>query len=118
MVRKIALRFSARSRSAPPDNHDPSFRDRNRWSGWGHRRHAHLEQLIEDAEGLLVPLIAGLRLNRIVGIIQAHGHASVSRWLRTLEDLESSSGVLGDRRRPRIRSDIQFRSLAHPASDE
>src|SRR6202022_273892 len=99
-----APRRNARARSS-----NTLLRDRDRWSGGRHRRHAHLEQLIQDCERLLVPLISALRLNRIVEIIQAHGHASVRGRLMALEDLECIARILTDRRRWRIGWDVEPR---------
>src|SRR5215475_2786434 len=76
------------------------------WSRRRHGGHGHLEQLIEQAESLPVPLIAALRLERILIALQAYGQIDSRRQVPRFEDLEGMRGVLAHRRRARIRLDV------------
>src|SRR5215468_5338514 len=77
--------------------------------GWSRRRHGgngHLEQLIEQAESLPVPLIAALRLERILIALQAYGQIDSRRQAPSFEDLDGMRWVLANQRRARIRWDV------------
>src|SRR5262252_4075830 len=88
--------------------------------GWSRRRHGgngHLEQLIEQAESLPVPLITALWLERILIAFQAYGQIDSRRQVPRFEDLEGMRWVLANRRCSRIRLDVVLGLLFHATPD-
>src|SRR5262249_1107831 len=88
---------------------------------WSRRRHGgngHLEQLIEQAKSLPVPLIAVLRLERVLIALQADGQID-SRWQAPrFEDLEGMRWVLANWRCARIWRDVVLGLLFNPKPDQ
>src|SRR5262249_30788991 len=95
-----------------------SLGDRDGWSSRRHGANGHLEQLIEQAESLPVPLIAAFWLDRILIALQAYGQIDSRRQVPRFEDLEGTRWVLANRRRARIRRDIVLGLFFDATPDE